>query len=115
VRAVAIGLMINSLAALSLPVLGRSLPGALTGLFLFYITFEFTVVSSIPMMTEVLPAARATMMAANIAAFSLGRAAGSLLAAPLYSWGILASASAAIVLNLLGLLALRGVRKAITT
>jgi len=105
-RAVGLGLAANSLAALALPILGRSLPGAVVGLFLFYITFEFTLVSSIPMMTEILPQARATFMAANVAGHSLGRSLGALLAAPAYSWGILGSCLGAIGFNLLALLAL---------
>ncbi|MEA3351751.1 MAG: MFS transporter [Chloroflexota bacterium] len=66
VRAVSIGLGLNCIAALAFPLLGRNITGALIGLFLFYITFEFTLVSIIPMMTEILPAARATLMAFSI-------------------------------------------------
>jgi DHA1 family inner membrane transport protein len=122
-RALTLGLVLNSLAALALPIIGRSLPGALTGLFLFYITFEFTLVSSIPLLTEIVPGARATLMAASIAGMSLGRALGDLLASPLYlfaktlpplhlvSSGILLSALAAILFNGLALLALRYLRR----
>jgi DHA1 family inner membrane transport protein len=106
-RAIALGLAANCLAALLLPLLGRSTPGALLGLFLYYITFEFTLVSTIPMMTEVLPAARATLMAFNIAGFSLGRALGALLAVPLYGYGFWVVAVGAAVFNLAALGALR--------
>jgi predicted MFS family arabinose efflux permease len=110
-RAVAVGLFLNCLAALALPLLGRSAPGALVGLFLFYLTFEFTLVSIIPLMTEVLPAARATLLAANVAGLSLGRATGAFLAPMLYvtgsASGITGSALAAVLLNLCALLALR--------
>ena len=105
-RAISIGILLNILAAFSLPLLGRSLPGALLGLFLFYITFEFTLVSSIPLMTEILPSARATMMAAGVAGISLGRAFGAFVSTPLYSQGILANCIAAAALNLLGLASL---------
>jgi predicted MFS family arabinose efflux permease len=106
-RAVALGAVLNCLAALALPLFGRSLAGAAVGLFFFYITFEFTIVSSIPMMTEILPSARATLMASSMASHSLGRALGALLAAALYAQGIYLNSLAAIVLNLLGLLCLR--------
>jgi predicted MFS family arabinose efflux permease len=106
-QSVGIGLGLNILAALMFPLLGRSLAAALIGLFLFYITFEFTVVSSIPMMTEVMPSSRATLMAFYTASFSLGRAFGALVATPLYNWGMVASAAAAIAFDLLALLALR--------
>lgn len=109
-RALAIGILSNCLAALLLPFIGRTLIGAFMGLFLFYITFEFTLVSSIPLMTEILPSARATLMSANAAGLSLGRAVGALFASPLYmlgdSPGITASALAAIGFNLLALIAL---------
>ena len=105
-RAVGIGILLNCLAVIALPVLGGSLPGAVTGLFLFYITFEFTIVSTIPLMTELLPEARATLMATNIAGLSLGRAAGALLATRLYSEGILFNSLASLFLNLAALLML---------
>lgn len=112
-RAVGLGLVANCLAALALTRLGGSLPGAVVGLFLFYLSFEFTLVSSIPMMTEILPQARATFMATNIAGHSLGRSLGALLAAPAYSLGILGSSLGAIGLNLLALLALAYVTRKI--
>jgi len=113
-RAVALGLGVNSLAALLLPLIGRTEPGALAGLFLFYISFEFTIVSAIPMMTEVLPEARATVMAFNVAFISLGRAIGAPLASFLFRFGFAAAAGGAVLFNLLAFLALvrmqRGLR-----
>jgi predicted MFS family arabinose efflux permease len=106
-RAIAMGLVANSGAALLLPILGRTPTGALVGLFLFYITFEFTLVSIIPMMTEVLPEARATVMAFNVAALSLGRAIGAPLAPYLYQYGFPVVAAGAVVFNIFALLALR--------
>jgi predicted MFS family arabinose efflux permease len=105
-RAVAIGLIANSFSALLLPFIGRTSTGALVGLFLFYITFEFTLVSIIPMMTEVLPEARATVMAFNVAGESLGRAIGAPLAPILYHYGFPVVAAGAVMFNLFALLAL---------
>jgi predicted MFS family arabinose efflux permease len=110
-RAVSIGLIANSLAALLLPIVGRTPSGALLGLFLFYISFEFTLVSIIPMMTEVLPEARATVMAFNVAALSLGRAIGAPLAPFLYHHGFPVVAAGAVVFNVFALLALRRMGK----
>lgn len=110
-RAIAIGLTINSLAALALPFIGRTEAGALVGLFFFYLSFEFTIVSSIPLMTELLPSARATLMAFNVAAMSLGRALGAFLAPRLYGLGFLMVALGAIVFNLLALLAVSRLKK----
>jgi len=122
-RSVGIGIALNSLAVLALPLLGRSEGGAAVGLFLFYLTFEFTLVSSIPLMSELLPAARATLMAANVAGLSLGRSVGALLAPALYALGsrgaapgglggILFCCLAAAALNLGALAALRRLKKA---
>lgn len=87
-RSISLGLLLNSLAALALPFFGKSPLWAGVGLFFFYFTFEFALVSSIPLMTEILPAARATLMAGNVASHSLGRALGALLAAPLFTLAV---------------------------
>jgi MFS family permease len=116
-RAVTIGLIANGLAALALLWLGRSLTGAMAGLFLFYITFEFTIVSAMPLMTEVFPAARATFMSMFIASTALGRSFGSLAAPRLYDLGrslegwpsLLIIVLGTITLNLGALLALRAI------
>jgi predicted MFS family arabinose efflux permease len=110
-RAIAIGLSLNSLIAVGLPIVGRSLPGALTGLFLFYLTFEFVVVSSIPLLSEILPEGRATMMSFTSTGRALGRALSALLAAPLYAIGIQASSLAALAFNVAALAALQFVSR----
>lgn len=112
-RAVAIGLILNALAALTLPWIGGSLVGSLVGLSLFYLTFEFTIVSSIPLMTEVMPSARATLMATWIASISLGRALGALLAPSIYQVGIVSGIFMIVIcvvgFNILAFLALQRV------
>ncbi len=109
-RAIAWGLVANCLVAVVFPFLGRSVFGAVVTLFLFYITFEFTLVATIPMMTEILPAARVTLMAFTVAGLSLGRAVGALVALPLYQFGISGSAAMAIGFNLLAFINLRRLR-----
>jgi predicted MFS family arabinose efflux permease len=106
-RAIALGLVANSLAALLLPVAGRTEAGAVAGLFLFYISFEFTVVSAIPMMTEVLPSARATVMAFSVAFMMFGRALGAPLATLLFTFGFPMVTAGAVAFNVLAYLALR--------
>jgi len=106
-RAVLLGLVGNILACGALPLLGITNWGAYLGLFLFYLTFEFTIVSLIPLMTGVFPAARGTVMALNIASANLGRGLGSLLAAPLFLGGFWLSALGAALVNLLAILVLR--------
>ena len=106
-RAVALGLAANIGASALLPWIGRTEAGALAGLFLFYLSFEYLVVSQIPMMTEVVPAARATAIALNSIGFSIGRSAGALLSTLIYArLGFLPVTAMALVFNVLALLAL---------
>ncbi|MBN1565357.1 MAG: MFS transporter [Anaerolineae bacterium] len=105
-RAVALGIGSNALAALLLPVFGSGQIGALIGLFLFFITFEFALVSSLPLMTELLPAARATLMAGNVTAYSGGRMLGALIGDPLFTMGLLANCTTAAIFDILALMAL---------
>ncbi|RLC96427.1 MAG: hypothetical protein DRI46_13870, partial [Chloroflexi bacterium] len=106
-KAVSIGLIGSVLSSAILPLLGSSAWGAYLGLFLFYLTFEFTIVSMLPMMTGVLPAARGTLMSINIASANLGRGLGSLIAAPIFLGGFWMNALAAAIVNLLAILVLR--------
>lgn len=110
-RAVGYGIAANSLAAVLLPFLGRSTFGALVGLFLFYITFEFTLVCVIPMMTEIMPTARATLMSFNVASLSLGRAIGAPLATFLYEFGFPFVVVGTVIFNIFALLALQRIQK----
>jgi len=105
-RAVALGIVANALACLAIEPLAHSLPGALAGLFLFYITFEFALVSSIPLMSELVPGARATTLAANMGSHSAGRALGALLGPLLFTHGMLANAETAAGLDVLALVVL---------
>ncbi len=114
-RSIGIGLTLNALATLALPFLGKSLAGALFGLFLIYLTFEFTIVSTIPLMTELLPQTRATLVATSSASIAVGRALGTLFAPGLYLIGkefsagsrMLPIALSVILLNLVALGILR--------
>lgn len=111
-RALALGLSANAVAAVLLPFIGRTEVGALIGLFLFYITFEYTLVSHIPMITELVPGARATTMAFNVSGHSIGRAIGAFMAPFIYKqYGFLFVSLLTVVFNLLGILALRRMQK----
>jgi predicted MFS family arabinose efflux permease len=87
-RAIAAGMVASALAYLALPLLGsRGLELALGALFFAFITFEFTIVASIPLMTELLPAARGRVMSANVAAHAAGRMLGALAGGALFHLG----------------------------
>ena len=111
-RALAIGLTTNSLAAILLPFIGQTQIGALIGLFIFYITFEYVMVSHIPMVTELVPSARATLLSLNVTGHALGRALGAFLAAFIYQqFGFVFVAFTAVLFNVAGILALRRMQK----
>ncbi|GAB4268666.1 MAG: MFS transporter [Deferrisomatales bacterium] len=86
-RAVLWGAALSALAYAALPALGHALPAALGGLFLVFVTYEFTIVTSFSLLTEALPEARGTMMSAYVAATGLGRVAGATLGGPLWTAG----------------------------
>lgn len=109
-RAILIGLLVNSLAVLSLPVISTNVVGALSGLFFFYISFEFLIVSSIPMMTEVMPAARTTMMAGFFTSASIGRAFAGWVALNIYAMGFMAIVIATVFFNVLAIVCTRNLR-----
>lgn len=86
-KAVVLGLMLSAGGYLILPSISSSLPLALTGLFFIFLTFEFTVITSLSLCTELLPQARATMMASFIAVMGFGRVTGALAGGPLWLAG----------------------------
>lgn len=100
-RAVALGIGLNALSAPLLPLLGFSVEGALVALFLFFISFEFALVSSLPLMTELVPHARATLMAGTAAAFASGRMTGALLGPRLFAGGLGMNVAVVVALDLL--------------
>lgn len=110
-RALMIGLAANAAMALALTQAGRTVAAALIGLALFYLTFEYTVVSMLPVMSEILPQARATLLAFYAASFSLGRAIGALISPHLYALGFAPVAAAAAGLNAVAFLFLLRLRR----
>jgi predicted MFS family arabinose efflux permease len=109
-RAVLIGVIVNCVAALMLPWLSGTLWSSLLGLAIFYLSFEFTIISDITLMTGVMPSARATMLGTNMAAIWIGRMLGALFVPMLYNWGFWANTMAALIINLLAIVVLMRVR-----
>jgi len=90
-----------------LPFLGFTLPLALTGLFFIFLTFEFAIVTSMSLFTELLPAYRATMMSGFFAAAGMGRIAGALIGGHVWlTGGILATGLVSAAVSGLGLASL---------
>jgi len=86
-RALIVGLVLSALSYILLPLVGRTLPLALMGLFVTFLTFEFTIVTALSLFTEILPTARATMMSSSVATISIGRAMGVLVGGPVWLAG----------------------------
>jgi predicted MFS family arabinose efflux permease len=102
-RAIALGLIASAVAYVALPFADDSLNLALAGLFIVYVAFEFTIVASIPMMTELLPEARGRVMSTNMAFHAGGRMVGALLGGFLFPYGFLWNGVAAVGINLIAL------------
>jgi predicted MFS family arabinose efflux permease len=86
-KSVIFGIMLNGIAYLLLPKLAGSLTGALVGIFLIYLTFDFSIVSLFPLLSELAPKARGALMSLNVAAMAIGRLISSLSAVQLWSTG----------------------------
>lgn len=86
-RSIAAGLVLSSACYAILPLLGKNLSFAFAGLFMVFLFFEFAIVCSISLCTEILPGARATMMSGYLAASGLGRMTGALIGGPVWLAG----------------------------
>lgn len=109
-RTIGISLILNALWVVALPWLGKTQAGAFIWLFVFYLSFEVAIVSLLPLISEITPASRATMLSLFIAALSLGRALGDVLAPWLYRGGFLVNAAVCTGLDILALLALSRIK-----
>jgi predicted MFS family arabinose efflux permease len=77
-RSVLLGLMGLAASLILLPGLSQlGLVAAMAGVVLMMFTFEFSIVSLLPLATEVAPEARASLLSLNVMAMSLGRILGA--------------------------------------
>ena len=102
-RAVAVGLLASAAAYAVIPLTGGRLPLALAGLFFVFLAFEFTLVGSLPLMTELVPSARFRVMSLAAALHSAGRMVGAFLGPRLFFLGFGWIGLAAALANLAGL------------
>ena len=86
-RSVVTGLTICIIFYVVLPFAGQTVTTAFVSLFLIFVAFEFMIVTSVSMATELLPETRATMMATYMGAASLGRVVGALIGGPVWLIG----------------------------
>ena len=106
-RTIIVGQIIVLVSYAMIPMVRLSLETVLAGLFFVFFTFEFTIVTSISLATELLPGQRATMMACLQAASGLGRTLGALIGIPLWlGGGIHATSGISVALCIFGLIAI---------
>jgi predicted MFS family arabinose efflux permease len=110
-KSVAIGLVFSAVTAIAIPWIGGfGLWGAELGLFLFNLAFQIPFIAYAPLLTEVLPLARASLLGATLASVGVGRMAGALVAPYLFVWGFEYNAFLAMVLFLVALLSLNKIK-----
>jgi predicted MFS family arabinose efflux permease len=98
-RAIALGIAVNIAAGLALPLTEGSLPGAMAVLFLFYLSFEFALVSVLALSTELAPSSRATLMSSSVASMEFSHALGVFIGPRLFALGLSANSACTAVLN----------------
>jgi len=86
-RSTIVGLCLAIAAYLMLPRLGLTLMLAMIGMFLIFLFYEFTIVTSFSLSTEVLPQGRATMMGGFYATAGLGRMLGVVVGGSVWALG----------------------------
>lgn len=111
-RMVAGSLVMGGIAYVALAFFGTSALAGTIGLVAVFFAFELAVVAALPLMTEIAPNARATLLSLGVAGFTLGRAGGSFTGPALYlNFGFLAtslaSAGAVLVAFLIWILFVR--------
>ena len=106
-RSVALGLILSTICYGMLPFFGKTFSLALVGLFLIFLTFEFMIVTSLSLTTELLTGSRATMMAGYFATAGIGRVIGALIGGPIWlDGGIFATGLVSACLSGLALVSL---------
>jgi predicted MFS family arabinose efflux permease len=105
-RSIMLGMGLMLVISAALPFVGGTQAGALIGLFFFYLSYEFTFVSTLPFMTELVPEARGTMLGANVACLALGRMIGNLVSPFVFRVGFWANALSAVIFVLIAFWAL---------
>ncbi len=86
-RSVLYGLVVSTACYGVFPFLGKDLTLSLFGLFIVFISFEFTIVTAFSLCTELLPHSRGTMMATFLAAAGAGRVTGAMIGGAVWTAG----------------------------
>jgi predicted MFS family arabinose efflux permease len=99
----ALGLIVSALSYFLLPVASGRIEWALAGLFVVYLAFEFAIVAAIPLLSELMPDHRSTVMSTAIASHAAGRMLGSLIGVAAFRHGFVWNGVAAGLMTALGI------------
>jgi predicted MFS family arabinose efflux permease len=102
-RMVLIATLLAALAYAGLPFLGKNVWLALGGIFLVYLCFETGIVANIPILTELVPEARSTVLSTSVMLNGIGRTVGALFGAWLFSYSFVWVGMFAALVNVLAL------------
>ncbi|MBX7212426.1 MAG: MFS transporter [Thermoflexales bacterium] len=83
-RSVLGGLVLMAVGVIAFLLVEGTLAAAIAALFLVFLGFEYAIVSSLPIMTEIMPTARTAVAGSFNAANSVGRTLAAFFALPLY-------------------------------
>jgi len=87
------------------PLFSLGLPVVVGGIFMMFLGYEIAVVAAIPLYTEIMPMARASMMAAVIGSVAVGRVAGGLIGTALFNnAGVTVNAAVASAVMVIGII-----------
>jgi predicted MFS family arabinose efflux permease len=102
-QTIVLGLAVSALAYFALPLASGSLFTALGAIFFVYFAFEFAIVASIPLLSELVPESRSSVMSTAIASHAAGRMIGSLLGYYLYQYGFVWNGVVYGIMTLIGI------------
>lgn len=103
-RGVGVGLLAMTLTMAALPALGAGVALAVAGMFLYTVSFEFTIVSNIGLLSEQVPTARGTVLALGAMAGGMARMVSGYAGVVLFErWGMGGTAALAVVGSAAGL------------
>lgn len=102
-QTLALGLAVSAASYFALPFVSGKLEWAMAGVFAVYLAFEFAIVASLPLISELLPESRNAVMSTTIAFHSAGRMIGALAGGVLFRYGFMWNGIAAGLMTIAGI------------
>ncbi len=96
-------LAVSAASYFVLPFVSGKLEWAMAGVFAVYLAFEFAIVASLPLISELLPESRNAVMSTTIAFHAAGRMIGALAGGVLFRYGFMWNGIAAGLMTIAGI------------